>query len=122
MSHELDYTSQPLKKEITIKTTGEIVIELQNDRMIKGHVPLTKPIPYVLTNAEAYMIKDEITLKLAEVKHWDIRRLLSKPFEDGDQKLQFAYILNNTVLSVAIEVGPFTPVYLKHLNTSDLRG
>ncbi len=122
MSHELDYTSQTFTKEVTIKTTGEVVIELQDARETRGHVPLTKPLPSVLTNAEAYMIKDEITLKLAEAKQWDIRRLVSKPLVEGDQKLKFRYVLSDSLLRAVIEAGPFTPVYLKHLDTSDLKG
>lgn len=122
MSHELEYTSQAFEKKVIVRAKGEVAIELQDDQKIRGNIPLTSPIPGILTAGEAAVIKEELTLRLAEAKGWNTRRLLSKPFEDGDQEMKFMYILSDPLLRKTIEAGKFTPVYLKDLDTRDIRG
>ena len=120
MLHELDYI-RVFIKEVTIQTTGEIVIEHQDEQKISGHLPLTRPILGILTLAESFQVNDEITLKLAEVKGWDARRLLRKPFICGDEKYFFIYILDDNLLRAVLEAGDFAPLYLKDCNTGDLQ-
>jgi len=117
---ELIYRSPVFSVEVVVKTRGIINIEREDNTGTYGNVPLEMPMPGVLNVAQACLIKDELTLELANTMNWDIRRLLSRDFVTEDKELNFMYLLDNRILVEKIKEGIYKPVYLKHFNTSDL--